>query len=129
MTIQDNTELASASRLSAQWADRHRFYARLPLPPTEPFALFAWEVLSRKALPASRDAAMANLRKAHVLPPDAVARPPRATQPAAGPPPPPRCCGARSRRPPGCGARAGRFTRLGGGRAPGGRRSLSSQPE
>jgi len=83
MTIQDNTELASASRLSSQVAELQRFYGLLPLPPTEPFALFAWEVLSRKALPASRDAAMANLRKVHVLTPDAVVRAPRATLEAA----------------------------------------------
>ena len=83
MTIQDNTEPAPAPRLSAQVAELQRFYGLLPTPPTEPFALFAWEVLSRKALPAGRDAAMANLRKAHILTPDAVIRAPRAALEAA----------------------------------------------
>jgi endonuclease III len=66
-----------------QLAELQRFYGLLPPPPSDPFALFAWEVLSRKALPAGRDAAMAGLRRAHVLTPDAVARAPRATLEAA----------------------------------------------
>ena len=53
------------------------------MPPSDPFALFAWEVLSRKASPAGRDAAMAALRRVHVLTPDAVTRAPRATLEAA----------------------------------------------
>src|SRR5436190_10678508 len=83
MTIQDNTEPIPAPRLSAQVAELQRFYGLLPMPPTDPFALFAWEVLSRKALPAARDAAMANLRQAHILTPDAVVRAPRAALEAA----------------------------------------------
>jgi endonuclease III len=83
MTIQDNSEPRLAPRLSVQVVELQRFYGLLPMPPTEPFALFAWEVLSRKALPASRDAAMANLRKAHILTPDAVIRAPRAALEAA----------------------------------------------
>lgn len=83
MTIQDNTEPNLSPRLSAQVAELQRFYGLLPMPPTEPFALFAWEVLSRKTGPAGRDAAIANLRKAHILTPDAVVRAPRAALEAA----------------------------------------------
>ena len=53
------------------------------MPPNDPFALFAWEVLSKKASPAGRDAALAALRKVHVLTPDSVTRAPRATLEAA----------------------------------------------
>jgi endonuclease III len=83
MTIQDNTEATPAPRLSAQVAELQRFYGLLPMPPAEPFALLAWEVVSRKALPAGREAAMTNLRKAHILTPDAVIRAPRAALEAA----------------------------------------------
>src|SRR4051812_37437311 len=83
MTIQDNTEPIPAPTLSAQVAELQRFYGLLPMPPTDPFALFAWEVLSRKALPAGRDAALAALRKVHILTPDAVVRAARAALAAA----------------------------------------------
>ncbi len=83
MTIQDNSEAGRASRLSGQVAELQRFYGLLPMPPNDPFALFAWEVLSRKAVPAGRDAALASLRKAHILTPDAVVRAPRAALEAA----------------------------------------------
>jgi endonuclease III len=83
MTIQDSTEKPREGRLQRQLAELQRFYGLLPVPPSDPFALFAWEVLDRKALPAGRDAAMAALRRAHVLTPDAVVRAPRATLEAA----------------------------------------------
>jgi endonuclease III len=69
--------------LRGQLVELQRFYGPLPLPPSDPFALFAWEVLSKKASPAGRDAAMAALRRVHVLTPDAVTRAPRATLEAA----------------------------------------------
>ena len=59
------------------------FYGLIPSPPTDPFALFVWETLARKSTPAGRDAALAALRRAHVLTPDAVLRAPRATLEAA----------------------------------------------
>ena len=83
MTIQDNPDRSLADRLQAQVIELQRFYGLLPMPPGDPFALFAWEVLARKALPAGRDAALATLRKAHILTPDAVVRAPRATLEAA----------------------------------------------
>jgi endonuclease III len=83
MTIQDKTEGGPSGGLSGQLAELQRFYGLLPLPPSDPFALFAWEVLSKKASPAGRDAAMAALRRVHVLTPDAVTRAPRATLEAA----------------------------------------------
>ena len=69
--------------LRGQLVELQRFYGHLPPPPSDPFALFAWEVLSKKASPAGRDAAMAALRRVHVLTPDAVTRAPRATLEAA----------------------------------------------
>ena len=78
MTIQDNPDGSSKERLRAQIVELQRFYGLIPMPPGDPFALFAWEVLARKALPAGRDAALAALRKAHILTPDAVVRAPRA---------------------------------------------------
>ena len=83
MTIQDNPDGESGATLMRQVIVLQRFYGLLPMPPAEPFALFAWEVLSRKALPAARDAALAALRRAHILTPDAVVRAPRAALEAA----------------------------------------------
>jgi endonuclease III len=83
MTIQDTTDGGPTGGLSWQLAELQRFYGLLPLPPGDPFALFAWEVLSKKASPAGRDAAMAALRRVHVLTPDAVTRAARATLEAA----------------------------------------------
>src|SRR5687767_999783 len=83
MTIQDNPDRDTNSQLLRQLAELQRFYGLLPMPPSDPFALFAWEVLSKKSLPAGRDAALAALRRAHVLTPDAVVRAPRATLEAA----------------------------------------------
>jgi endonuclease III len=78
MTIQDNPDRSPHEQLRAQVVELQRFYGLLPMPPGDPFALFAWEVLARKALPTGRDAALAALRKAHILTPDAVVRAPRA---------------------------------------------------
>ena len=83
MTIQDNTEGFSGHRLREQVVELQRFYGLLPMPPGDPFALFAWEVFARKALPAGRDAALGALRRAHILTPDAVVRAPRAALEAA----------------------------------------------
>ena len=83
MTIQDIPEGSARARLSSQLAELQRFYGLLTAPPRDAFALFAWDVLSRKSLPAGRDAAMADLRRAHILTPDAVVRAPRAVLEAA----------------------------------------------
>jgi endonuclease III len=83
MTIQDILEESASPRLSSQLADLQRFYGLLAPPPNDAYALFAWEVLSRQSLPAGRDAAMADLRRAHILTPDAVVRAPRAALEAA----------------------------------------------
>jgi len=53
------------------------FYGALPAPPSDPFALFVWEVLSARASYARRDAAMAALKRIRALTPDALARAPR----------------------------------------------------
>jgi endonuclease III len=83
MTIQDTSDGGRVARLAGQVVELQRFYGLLPMPPNDPFALFAWEVLSRKALPAGRDAALAALRKAHILTPDSVVRSARAALEAA----------------------------------------------
>ena len=83
MTIQDIPERGPKGKLWRQLAELQRFYGLLPMPPNDPFALFAWEVLGKSALPSGRDAAMTALRRAHVLTPDAVIRAPRATLAAA----------------------------------------------
>ena len=83
MTIYDTSGEDRGAKLRGQVVVLQRFYGLLPMPPAEPFALFAWEVLSRKALPAGRDAALAALRRAHILTPDAVVRAPRAALEAA----------------------------------------------
>jgi endonuclease III len=81
--MDDTTERSQSDRLLRQLTELQRFYGLLPMPPSDPFALFAWEVLSRRAQPAGRDAALAALRRAHVLTPAAVVRAPRAMLEAA----------------------------------------------
>jgi endonuclease III len=48
------------------------FYGTLPMPPSDPFQLFVWEMLSVHAAPHKRDAAMAALRRNRALTPDAM---------------------------------------------------------
>ena len=50
-----------------------RFYGPIPLPPSEPFALFVWHVLGARTTPGRRDAAMSALRRIPALTPDAMA--------------------------------------------------------
>ena len=83
MTIQDIPDDGPPGRLLRQVIELQAFYGLIPSPPTDPFALFVWETLARKSTPAGRDAALAALRRAHVLTPDAVLRAPRATLEAA----------------------------------------------
>jgi endonuclease III len=67
------------STLESRLAELQRFYGPLPSPPRDPFALFVWEVLSHHAAPRKRDAAMAALKRARALTPDAMARVPGKT--------------------------------------------------
>jgi endonuclease III len=53
------------------------FYGMIPLPPTDPFILFTWEVLSAQTAPGRRDAALAALRRIPALTPDSMWRAPR----------------------------------------------------
>jgi len=50
------------------------FYGALPSPPSDPFTLFVWEVLSVHAAPRKRDAALAALKRLRALTPDAMWR-------------------------------------------------------
>jgi endonuclease-3 len=50
------------------------FYGRLPAPPTDPFTLFVWEVLSVHSTPRKRDASLAALKRIRALTPDAMWR-------------------------------------------------------
>jgi endonuclease-3 len=54
-----------------------KFYGVLPEPPRDPFTLFVWEVLSVHSTPRKRDAALATLRRARALTPDAMWRAPQ----------------------------------------------------
>ena len=54
------------------------FYGALPLPPSHPFGIYIWEVLSIGTTPARRDAAFNALKRIPALTPDAVARLPQA---------------------------------------------------
>jgi endonuclease III len=59
--------------------DRLRiFYGALPAPPSHPFALYIWEVLSVGTTPARRDAAFNALKRVPALTPDAIAHLPHA---------------------------------------------------
>jgi endonuclease-3 len=53
------------------------FYGLLPSPPRDPFTLFVWEVLSAHSSPRKRDAALAALKRARALTPDAMWRAPQ----------------------------------------------------
>jgi len=55
----------------------HKFYGLLPSPPSEPFMLFVWEVLSAHSTPARREAAISALKKIRALTPDAMWRTPQ----------------------------------------------------
>jgi endonuclease-3 len=54
------------------------FYGALPAPPSHPFGLYIWEVLSTGTTPARRDAAFNAFKRIPALTPDAVARLPQA---------------------------------------------------
>lgn len=54
-----------------------QFYGRLPAPPSDPFTLFVWEVLSAYSTPQKRDAALAALKRIRALTPDAMWRAPQ----------------------------------------------------
>jgi endonuclease-3 len=53
------------------------FYGALPSPPSDPFALFVWEIMSGHSTPRKRDAALAALKKIPALTPDAMWRAPQ----------------------------------------------------
>lgn len=48
------------------------FYGPMPMPPSDPFAAFLWEVLGTRTTPGRRDAALNALRRVPALTPDAV---------------------------------------------------------
>jgi endonuclease III len=58
--------------------DRLRaFYGVVKPPPSDPFTLFVWEVLSVHSTPQKRDAALAALKRSRALTPDAMWRAPQ----------------------------------------------------
>ena len=65
------------SRLDDLLDRLHTFYGPLPPPPTEPFILFVWEVLSVHSMPRKREAALGALKRIRALTPDAMARVPQ----------------------------------------------------
>ena len=66
------------SRIDGIIVRLQRFYGKLPSPPTEPFMLFVWEMLSWHATARKRDAAFAALKKLRALTPDAMWKTPHA---------------------------------------------------
>jgi len=60
-----------------------QFYGLVSAPPSHPFTLFVWEVLSVHSVPAKVDAALAALKRARALTPDAMWRAPKARLEAA----------------------------------------------
>ena len=67
------------SRLGRLLATLREFYGPLPEPPHDPFTLVVWDVLSVHSTPHKRDAALAALRRARALTPDAMTRVPAKT--------------------------------------------------
>src|SRR5262249_9569011 len=65
------------SRLESIVARLEAFYGVLPSPPSNPFTLFVWEVLSTHSNPRKRDAALAALKRIRALTPDAMWRAPQ----------------------------------------------------
>jgi len=62
------------SRLDTLVGKLKTFYGALPAPPSDPFQLFVWEVLSIHSVPRKRDAAMGALKRHRALTPDAMWR-------------------------------------------------------
>jgi endonuclease-3 len=60
------------SRLDALVGELKKFYGTLPTPPSDPFQLFVWEVLSVHSAPHKRDAAIGALKRNRALTPDAM---------------------------------------------------------
>jgi endonuclease-3 len=67
----------SLSRLASLLESLRAFYGTLPPPPRDPFTLFVWEVLSVHSTAHKRDAALAALKRARALTPDAMSRVPQ----------------------------------------------------
>jgi len=65
------------SRLTDSLARLRTFYGALPAPPSDPFTLFVWEVLSVHTVPRKRDAALGALKRIRALTPDAMWRAPK----------------------------------------------------
>lgn len=65
------------SRLDGVIDALRRFYGALAAPPSDPFTLFVWEVLSVHSTPRKRDAALAALKRIPALTPDAMWRAPQ----------------------------------------------------
>jgi endonuclease-3 len=65
------------SRLEDMLDALRTFYGTLPTPPSDPFTLFVWEVLSAHSTPRKRDAALTALKRIRALTPDAMWRAPQ----------------------------------------------------
>jgi len=69
--------MACVTRLEDLVARLQKFYGALPSPPSDPFMLFVWEVLSVHSTPRKRDAALGALKRIRALTPDAMWRAPQ----------------------------------------------------
>jgi endonuclease-3 len=73
----------NVSKIEALLIKLEQFYGLLSAPPRAPFMFFVWEVLSVHSTPVKVEAAMAALKRALALTPDAMSRAPRAKLEAA----------------------------------------------
>jgi endonuclease III len=71
------------ARVPASVERLERFYGPLAQPPSDPFALYVWEVLSLHTTPPRRDAGMTALRRIPALTPDSMGKAARAKLEAA----------------------------------------------
>jgi endonuclease-3 len=67
----------AVSRLETLLNALEKFYGALSPPPTDPFALFVWEVLSVHSTPRKRDSALAALKRIPAMTPDSMWRAPQ----------------------------------------------------
>jgi len=60
------------SRLQRLVGRLKKFHGAVPAPPSDPFALFVWQVLFNHSTPKKRDAAVAGLKRLRALTPDGM---------------------------------------------------------
>ena len=62
------------SRLERLVGQLREFYGLLPTPPSDPFQLFVWEILSHQSTPQQRNSAITSLKRNLALTPDSMSK-------------------------------------------------------